>query len=150
MSINSRTRRTQTNTQTTRGRQRFAAKVLAAIIALLVIPATLTISMRKAQTAPPEEQKEQICSKSDRISLPLNLSHLPKPPTPVPFLGMASATFGIIGGDTQWCWKRTCVHLPLTCERGDAIDVNGCSVKCCDVTGCSSATECPPREGEDE
>lgn len=148
MLIKNRTPRTWLNIQTLRGERKFAAVLMTAIIALLIVPATLTLGMQKAQTLPPKEKKEQSCSKPVGTNLPLNLSRRPAPPTRVSFLGLARATFEETGGDVQWCWKRSCEHLAWECSEGDAVDIDGCSVKCCNEFGCSDPGVCPPGELE--
>ena len=49
-----------------------------------------------------------------------------------------------VAGDTQWCWRRVCTHVGVTCEGGSATDVNGCTVRCA-WGGVTLDVECPPR-----
>jgi hypothetical protein len=143
MSIKNGTPRIWLVTQTLRGQRKFAAILMTAIAALLIIPVTLTLGTQKAQTAPPEEKKASSCSKPMGVTLPLNLSRRPAPPTRAPFLGLSSTTLGEIGGSSQWCWSISCEHWKWTCSEGTARDEGGCCVTCCNEFGCSDPGCCP-------
>ena len=126
----------------------FAASLMAAAMTLSLASTVLMFGTQKAKTAPSEGPTASSVGKKARncpqkTSLPLNMGRRPAPPAPANFLGMARATFGELGGSSQWCWASTCSHIEMACSEGRASDMNGCCVQCCNEFGCSEGVCCP-------